>query len=107
MSAQHEHPPGAGHWPSRAFLVDGCPRCEEYVEMLGRPFDPIGFREFWDKMVRVEWDNTEAWDSKLDAALGRKLYLVTLQLQAAFGLHPRELATFRERFARLVAAIPE
>jgi hypothetical protein len=107
MSAQHEHPPGTGHWPSPAFLVDGCPRCAEYVEMIGRPFDSERFREFWAKMVEVEWDDIGHYHSKFDAALGRKLYLVSLQFEAAFGLHPRELATFRERFERLVAAIPE
>jgi hypothetical protein len=107
-SATHYHPLDTPHIDARDyFLVDGCERCAEYVEMLGRPFDPARFRAFWDKMVRVEWDHTEVWQSKLDAELGHKLYLVALQFQVAFGLDPHELATFRERFMRLVAAIPE
>lgn len=105
MSAHH-HPPGTLDPDGRRrFLIDGCPRCEEYVEMLGRPFTPGRFREFWDKMVEVEWDSKGSWGSRLDAALGRKLYLVSLQMQSAFGLHPRELKTFRERFERLIQAI--
>lgn len=88
----HYHPPGSPNPDNReCFLVDGCERCQEYVEMLGRPFDPDRFRAFWDKMVKVEWDHTEAWASALDATLGERLYLVSLQFQAAFGLHPRDV----------------
>lgn len=108
MSAQHYHPPGTPPPDERYwFLVDGCERCEEYVEMMGRPFDPGRFREFWEKMIEVEWDSKGAWGSKLDAKLGQKLYLVTLQFQAAFGLHPRDLLGYRDSMARLIAAIPE
>jgi hypothetical protein len=89
------------------FLVDGCERCQEYVELLGRPFDPTRFHAFWHKMIEVEWDHDGNWNSKLDRALGEKLYLVSLQMQAAFGLHPRDLADIHERYARVVAAIPE
>lgn len=101
--SQHYHPDGHG----LEFLVDHCPRCEEYVEQLGRPFDPERFTLFWEKMVRVEWDHDGNWWSSLDRELGRRLYLVSLQLQAAFGLHPRDLPTFRERFERVIAALPD
>lgn len=97
-SSVHDHPPGTPDIGERPqFLIDGCARCEEYVENMGRSFDPERFRWFWDKMVDVEWDHTYAWGSKLDAALGHRLYLVSLQLQVAFGLHPRDLATLRTR----------
>jgi hypothetical protein len=102
--SQHYHPNGS---PPGAFLTDGCERCQEFVENLGRSFSPLSFRRFWAKMVKVEWDGVGVYRSKLDSELGRRLYLVALQLEAAFGVHPRELATFRERFERLVAAIPE
>jgi CheY-like chemotaxis protein len=75
----------------REFLVDGCPRCEEYVRDLGVPFDEDRFRAFWAKMVRVEFDDAEGYDSTLDRRLGRNLYHVALALQRAFGLDPRTL----------------
>jgi hypothetical protein len=93
--------------PRDPFLIDGCERCQEYVELLGRPFDPVRFRAFWDKMVEVEWDNDSWWNSKLDASLGHKLYLVSLQMQAAFGIDPHHLGEWHDRLARLIAEIPD
>ena len=90
----HEHPSGTpspdGRDPN-PFLIDGCPRCDEYVEMLGRHFDAPRFRAFWDKMIRVEWLHIEAYASDLDAALGHKLYLVSLSFEHAFGIDPSRL----------------
>lgn len=82
----HEH---QGLSEREEFLIDGCERCKEYVANLGRSFDPGRFREFWNKMIEVEWDHEGAWKSKLDAELGRKLYLVSLSFQHAYGWHPR------------------
>ncbi len=70
------------------FLVDGCPRCYEYVADLGLHFTPDRFRAFWEKMTHVEWDNTEGYRSNYDKELGRRLYLVSLCFERAFGLRP-------------------
>ena len=71
------------------FLVDGCPRCREYVDDLGLHFDPQRFRDFWEHMTRVEWDDADHYHSESDKELGRRLYLVSLSFERAFGLHPR------------------
>lgn len=86
------HAPHPGPSDRREFLVDGCLRCAEYVEDYGLPFDEDRFRAFWAKMVRVEFDDAEGYDSGLDRTLGRRLYHVALALQRAFSLDPHTLA---------------
>jgi hypothetical protein len=86
---RNETPPRPGRM---AFLVDGCPRCEEYVELMGRPFDPGRFASFWRHMLDVEFDQGDAsYVSALDSKLGGKLYLVALSMQAAFNLSELKL----------------
>lgn len=85
------HNPHGGLDEREEFLVDGCPRCEEYVAELGLPFDADRFRAFWQKMVKVEFDNSGGYKSMLDKALGRQLYYVATALWRAFGLDPRAL----------------
>jgi hypothetical protein len=80
----------------REFLVDGCPRCAEYAADLGLHFDEDRFRAFWAKMIRVEFDDAEGWDSETDRDLGRRLFSVALSLQRAFGLNPRDLLSDRD-----------
>jgi hypothetical protein len=70
------------------FLVDGCPRCQEYVDDLGVYFDPERFRAFWAKMIEVEFDDDGGYASVADGELGHRLYLVALQFQRAFGIDP-------------------
>lgn len=90
--SSHIHPPGTPVPADRAaFLVDGCPRCAEYVEDLGVSFDAERFRAFWEKMVEVEYDDASGYASTLDKQLGRRLYVVSLSLHRAFGLDPRGL----------------
>lgn len=90
--SSHLHPPGTPTPGEReVFLVDGCERCVEYVEDLGTSFDAERFRAFWRKMVEVEYDYVGGYRSKLDKRLGRRLYWISLSLQRAFGLDPREL----------------
>lgn len=67
--------------PSEEFLVDGCPRCKEYADELGIPFDQDRWAAFWKKMVEVEFTNIGSWASEYDRLLGRRLYLVALGLQ--------------------------
>lgn len=74
------------------FLVDGCARCEEYVENEGVHFDWDRFAAFWAKMVEIEYDSTGAYASDLDRRLGRRLYHLSLQLERAFGIEARTLA---------------
>lgn len=92
--SSHLHPPGTPPPSEReAFLIDGCPRCAEYVEDLGCSFDADRFRAFWRKMIDVEYDVEGGYASVLDAKLGRRLYCVSLALhRASFGFNPRELA---------------
>lgn len=82
------------------FLVDGCPRCSEYVRDFGLHFDPERFRSFWEKMVTVEFDDDGGYASDLDKELGQKLYYVALALQRAFGLNPHDYGRFAEAFLR-------
>jgi hypothetical protein len=89
----HTHPPGTAEPDGRgAFLIDGCERCDEYLEDLGVHFDADRFRAFWAKMVEVEYDDVGGYESDLDKQLGRRLYIVALSLQRGFGLDPRDLA---------------
>ncbi len=89
----HVHPPGTPEPDARgAFLIDGCERCAEYAADLGLHFDSDRFRAFWRKMIEVEYDDIAGYESELDKQLGRRLYYVSLALQRAFGLDPRELA---------------
>lgn len=81
----HDHRKDAGRGE---FLVDGCERCDEYLRDLGLSFDPVRWRAFWQHMVNVEFDNDTHYDSKLDAALGHRLYFVALGLQRAFRFDP-------------------
>jgi hypothetical protein len=93
----HRHPRDTPPPAERvAFLIDGCPRCREYVDDLGVSFDPERFRAFWAKMVEVEYDDVGGWESGLDRALGRKLYLVSLCFEKAFACDPRTLAALGE-----------
>jgi hypothetical protein len=85
-----------------AFLVDGCPRCSEYVDDLGVPFDPGRFRAFWVKMVAVEFQDTGGYASQLDKELGRRLYLVALGLQRGFGIDPAAFV----RVGEIVSNLP-
>lgn len=79
--------------PQEQFLVDGCPRCAEYARDLGLHFGEQRFREFWAKMLQVEYHDNGNWASELDKELGRNLYFVSLALQRAFGLDPHQIAS--------------
>lgn len=92
----HEHPPGTPPPAEREgddgpFLIDGCPRCEEYADELGVHFDPGRWRAFWAKMHTVEFQNTGGYQSILDKQLGQQLYYVALGLQRAFGIRSEAL----------------
>lgn len=86
MTTHARHPDPTGR---EEFLVDGCPRCEEYLDELGLPFDPERFRAFWRKMISVEYDDEGGYASELDKQLGRRLYHLSLSLERAFALDPR------------------
>lgn len=88
MSSHIAHPDPTER---EAFLVDGCPRCAEYVAELGLHFDVKRFRAFWKKMVAVEFDDIGGYASKADKALGRSLYYIALSFQRAYGLDPHSL----------------
>lgn len=103
MTIHVQHP---GTDDREEFLVDGCPRCAEYVADLGVQFDAARFRAFWAKMLEVEIDGTGCYASKADKELGSRLYLVALQLERAFALDlrafeawatmPRSIITFTD-----------
>lgn len=82
----HLRHPGPGE--REEFLVDGCPRCAEYLDDLGLSFDEQRFRAFWQTMVAVEFQGNGGYHSLLDADLGLALYKVALSLQRAFGFDP-------------------
>jgi len=82
------HPPPLAR---EEFLVDGCARCAEYAADLGLHFDRERWRAFWEKMIRVEFDDEGTYASGLDRQLGRKLYYVVLGLQRATGVEPRDM----------------
>jgi hypothetical protein len=93
----HYHPPGTPQpWePGRdgPFLIDGCPRCEEYVAAEGIWFDEGRWRAFWLHMLDVETDQHRGYGSRLDKLLGEKLWHVALGLQRAFGLTTGQLGS--------------
>lgn len=78
------------------YLVDGCPRCDQYVAELGIHFDAERFRSFWGKMVEVEFDSKGGYASTNDKVLGRRLYTLALSLQRAFGLDPHTMVCMTE-----------
>ncbi len=91
--AVHYHPQDVAAPTDRDyFLVDGCPRCREYVDDLGLHFDPDRFRAFWAHMIEVEWLNRDIYKSTNDKDLGTRLYLVSLSFERAFGIHPSAFA---------------
>lgn len=106
----HEHPPGTGRPDERqAFLIDGCPRCAEYLADLGLHFDPERWRAFWAKMIDEEFSGGDAhgYGSSLDRQLGRQFYYLALGLQRAFGLNTDALR-FPDAFRpALVVSTPE
>lgn len=79
------------------FLVDGCPRCEQYVENLGIDFDALRFADFWRKMIQIEWFDYGRYASKLDRDLGSKLYWVSLSLNRAFGINPTIIELYAQK----------
>lgn len=80
MATHIQHPPPSER---KMFLVDGCPRCKEYVRDFGLHFDPERFREFWKHMYEIEFKDGGGYASNLDKQLGRSLYYVALSFQKA------------------------
>lgn len=104
MSAHDNHPaPGERD----AFLVDGCPRCQEYADDVGLHFDQGRFRAFWQHMIDVEYRDRAAYRSQLDKALGRRLYYVSLCLHRAFGIDAEAVASMAVVFDALPAEARE
>ncbi len=103
MTAHHNHASPADR---KEFLVDGCPRCAEYVRDIGIHFDVHRFRAFWAKMLEVEYGDYGAWGSELDQELGRTLYRVSLALERAFSLNPHALESW-EPTMRILHAPPD
>lgn len=94
MATIHDHPPGAPQPNDRtAFLVDGCPRCAQYVRDLGIHFDSGRFRAFWNHMIDGEFfhDNDAHYETRLDDQLGSALFKLALSLQRAFGFTAEDL----------------
>lgn len=75
------HSPHPSPSAREEFLVDGCPRCEEYADELGLYFDQDRWRAFWKKMLAIEFRDEGGYRSLLDKRLGSRLYLVALGLQ--------------------------
>lgn len=87
----HEHPDQRPPLERPEFLVDGCPRCEEYESDMGLHFDAPRFIAFWRHMIDVEFEDEGGYMSVLDRQLGRKLFYVALALHRAFGLTAQDL----------------
>jgi hypothetical protein len=77
--------------PRPEFLVDGCPRCEEYVRDLGVEFDAIRWRTFWEHVIAVEYDGTARYKSALDNQLGTQWARIMVGMERAYGVDPREI----------------
>ena len=72
-------------------LADDCPRCDELAR---RPLE-LGdamIAASWRKMIAVEYgDDSDSYRSVNEAALGRRLYEVSLFVERYLRINPRNL----------------